>query len=173
MTRLLSLIVLLILAIPLLAQDQGFESYVYQSNPLCEFQITLSSAGISGNLTYHLTFDGATAEEGTMGANASIEMRLPVSQQWFVLVVERDAADKGLYSVKSGLACDDAPDVSEPPDTPQEPIIETPVAQPTETLLEPIVEPLAPTPSPTQPALPRRSLASVIASLKAFLNKAP
>jgi hypothetical protein len=100
------LFILLSLVMPLLAQDQGFESYIYQSNPLCEFRITVSTADTAGTLTYHLTFDGATASEGTLGADQSVEMVLPISQQWFVLVVERDAEDRGRYSVESGLDCD-------------------------------------------------------------------
>lgn len=97
------------------SQDQGFESYVYQSNPLCEFRITLQADDVGEPLFYHLTFDGTVTYEGLLGADESLDMYLQVGAQWYILVVEREAEDRGDYSVNTGLACDGRKDSDAPP----------------------------------------------------------
>lgn len=103
MKYILPFLMLCVFALPLMAQDEAIESYIYQGNPLCEFGITIQAHTA---LEYHLTFDGATASEGTADAGDEIELRIPISGQWFILVIEH-AADENPYTLTSGLACGD------------------------------------------------------------------
>lgn len=103
MTRLLALICLLILSIPLLAQE-GYNVHPYQSNTLCPLAITLTA---SGSLTYELKFDtNSIVNQGALNAGDTAEMHLPlVTAQWYTLLVEWGGGDQP-YTVDTWLDCD-------------------------------------------------------------------
>lgn len=101
-------IVLLMAAITVQAQDfdQGFESYTYQANSLCPFHIKLTAGQTSSPITYHLSYYDTVQDVGTLATGDSVDMHLPITDQWYILIVEREAGDKDAYTVDTDMGCD-------------------------------------------------------------------
>lgn len=105
--KILISMVLLFMIAPTMAQDRSIDSYSYKANPRCEFKIVVRAGKTDSSITYRLTFNGAALPtEGTLDADGIAELLLPISRQWYVLFIERDEADKELYTIKTSQGCD-------------------------------------------------------------------
>lgn len=106
MKRLLSLIVLLILALPLLAYE-NYTTLTFQTNPLCPFEIVLTA---SADIEYQLTWGGGTiADRGLLSDGDSHTMGLPLTDgEYYTLLVEWNEGDQP-FSVETGLNCGSDP----------------------------------------------------------------
>jgi hypothetical protein len=106
MKRLWAMMALLLMGITVQAQDQGFESYIYQANGLCEFRITVQAETNDAPIIYRLSYYETVYGEGALTAGDEVNLYLPLTDQWYILIVEREAGDVGAYSVDTGLACE-------------------------------------------------------------------
>jgi hypothetical protein len=98
-------LVLLVLIVPVMAQDYNTDSYAYQGSTGCQVKILITTGKIKNSINYRLTYQGAQDVTGTVDASETEYLLLPVTRQWYQLFVERAEVDKELYTVES-TGCD-------------------------------------------------------------------
>jgi hypothetical protein len=104
--KLLIAMVLLCMVAPTIAQDQGVDNYVYQASLQCPLKITLRTGELSQPITYRLSYHGAKKPtEGAVEKNGVVEMRLPVTHQWYDVSIGRAEIDKTAYTLEVGQGC--------------------------------------------------------------------
>lgn len=83
------------------ALAQGYDTPIFQANPLCPISITLTAG--HDPIEYRLRFDQTIVSQGLLGSGETAEMELSVSDQWYVLLIEWNGV--GDYTLSSRLHC--------------------------------------------------------------------
>lgn len=107
MKRLLFLL-LIMCPLPVLAQDAA-DVYFFQANTLCTFKIAVAGGTSEAPLTATLRLGDAVEQQAVIDPGQSVELRLPLSNQWYVLTVAFSEADRDRYTLDTGLDCPPAP----------------------------------------------------------------
>lgn len=100
---------LFLLTCSVFAQDSGYNTPIYQANPLCPLAIELSAG--DGSLEYHLRFDQTVIAQGALAPFEAATMQLSLTDQWYVLLIEWKGP--GDYTIDTSLKCDESDQMGE------------------------------------------------------------
>lgn len=103
MKRLMILLMMLVMGATVQGQYIDYSTYTFQANTLCPFRITITAIGDVPYYQLKLNSD-TLVERGTLAAGEHVDLRLPLTSQWYIVLVE-SAPDA--YTIASDMGCEE------------------------------------------------------------------